>query len=218
MQKGNIWVNILSFVGAILILGVLIWYGVKLYKNKNFINTNQNINNPVATTTNENLYNVINNSSSSSGTIYKNTEFGIQFIIPNYIKDYKIIATTTEEYSGKDKVPQFNFYFPVPENDHKDYGPCNVDDYIHNGICYRRVFGIYSITEKGYNIWKNSCKPEEFNLSCPAPEIDEFINTGNYLYYYRHGNGGFDGGFGDSNNNNTVFMSEIFESLKPLTK
>lgn len=104
MQKENIWVKILVAIGSVVILGVFGWYGVKIYKNKNFINNNQNVNNPVATTTNTNFVASTTNNLNSD-TIFKDKDFGFQITIP---KDSGLELAGD---SGIEPGPWITFYY-----------------------------------------------------------------------------------------------------------
>lgn len=189
---------------SLIILAVIAYFGFKLYKDKLVINnlTNQSENNQV------NSYSSISTNIDINGdNIYKNTEFGIQFTLPKYIVDYKIIATSSSE-----GLPIFRFYF-LASQDEKWVCDNESESYINpiTKECYGEKFEIYAITKQYYNNIMKECS----NSTYPGPfcleEGAKYITINNLVYTTSHSQS-FTGNYSGKGD----YESYIFNSLKSL--
>lgn len=204
-------------LATIIVLLIIIIGGVMYFVGKNNL---QQINNnlPVSTeinsttspsdSTTNNSNQIVDTTSISTSTntnssnqIYKDPKFGFQFTIPEYIIDYKIIATSSNE-----GLPIIHFWVPAEPED-----PCNSSNtdsvYIDKNTqkCYMERFKIYAITKSDYNNIINECKTRS-NPLCPV-EGKQYLELNGYVYTYSNSQtfmGIYTGNYPD----------EIFKSLK----
>lgn len=182
MQKENIWVKILAIIGSAAILGVLVWYGINIYKNIN-------INNSVSTTKKDSINTDTETSNSSIYKIYKNSELGIEFLIPtdSYVK----IATSSE---GLQEI-----YVNLPSDLCGDGSQCYFPTYI-----------IYKIDLEANKMDRVCVKRYGYDY-CPFSRDVYFGDRSQYVYsvyylsdYYY--------------NSHTDFIDKILDSLNPIYK